>query len=180
MNRGPKLKPNKSTSTTESSSPTSKNSSSEDESVDDVPQDPAPKRRSGRGSPSDSRSGSNVSSGKRKSSDDSNGGSDSRANKVQKLVSFSQETNTTDTSVDKKKKISTNKNKSKPSSRKIGTRSKGGASEMMLLPDLPKKKAPAKMKKIKKDENVTVVKMLTGCLYLYRGENPRAEFIRSK
>lgn len=183
MNRGPKLKPNKSTSTTESSSPTSKNSNSEDESVEveDVPQDPAPKRRtSGRGSPSDSRtSGSNVSNGKRKSSDDSNGGSDSRANKVQKLVSFSQENITTDTSVDKKK-IST-KNKSKPSSRrKIGTRSKGGTSEMMLLPDLPKKKAPPKMKKIKKDENVTVVKMLTGCLYLYRGENPRAEFIRSK
>lgn len=29
-----------------------------------------------------------------------------------------------------------------------------------------------------KDKNVTIVKMLTGTLYLYRGENPRAEFVR--
>ena len=168
MNRGPKLKPNGKVRRGTSPTPSNSNSFSDGS-------------RSGRGSPSEDNSktsGSSSNNGKRKS-DDSNGGSDSnRANKVQKLVSFSQET-TTDTSVDKKK-ISTNKNKSKPSCRKIGTRSKGGASEMMLLPDLPKKKAPPKMKKIKKDENVTVVKMLTGCLYLYRGENPRAEFIRSK
>lgn len=33
-------------------------------------------------------------------------------------------------------------------------------------------------KKPKKNEEVVKVKMLTGTLYLYRGENPRAEFIR--
>ena len=49
------------------------------------------------------------------------------------------------------------------------------------MPELPtKKKNVFKTKKVKKDENVTVVKMLTGTLYLYRGDRPRAEFVRSK
>lgn len=34
--------------------------------------------------------------------------------------------------------------------------------------------------KVKKDEKVEVIKMLTGTLYLYRGECRRAEFIRSR
>jgi hypothetical protein len=51
----------------------------------------------------------------------------------------------------------------------------------VLLPELPmKKKVPSKGKKVAKDENVTVVKMLTGTLYLYRGDRPRAEFVRYK
>lgn len=45
-----------------------------------------------------------------------------------------------------------------------------------------KKKTPARKsnprKKSKKKEEVVKVKMLTGTLYLYRGEHPRAEFIR--
>ena len=49
-----------------------------------------------------------------------------------------------------------------PASRKIGTRRRtGGTTEMVLLPDIPKKKGSSnsggfstKMKKIKKDENV--------------------------
>jgi hypothetical protein len=44
---------------------------------------------------------------------------------------------------------------------------------------MPRKKGVPK-KKLKKDENVVVVKMLTGTLYLYRGEKPRAEFVRHK
>ena len=37
-----------------------------------------------------------------------------------------------------------------------------------------------KGKMVRKDDNVTVVKMLTGTLYLFRGDRPRAEFVRFK
>ena len=120
----------------------------------DLPQAPG-KRRSGRTTPSENSKTSGSSGGKRKS-DDSNG---------KKGVSFNNEKKTS---------------KSTKAVR-VGTRSKGGTTEMLLLPDeFPKKKAKPKMKRIKKDDNVTIVKMLTGTLYMYRGNKPRAEFIRSK
>ena len=179
MNRGPKLKPNGKVRRGTSPTPSNSNSISDGS-------------RSGRGSPSEENSktsGSSSNNGKRKSDDSNGGGSDSnRANKVQKSVSFSQKSNTSggnnssSNNNDKKKKISTTntKKKSKPSAR-VGTRSTRGSGEMVLLPELPiKKKKQFKVKRIKKDDNVTVVKMLTGCLYLYRGDRPRAEFVRSK
>ena len=180
MNRGPKLKPNGKVRRGTSPTPSNSNSMNSDGS------------RSGRGSPSEDNSktsGSSSNNGKRKSDDSNGGGSDSnRANKVQKSVSFSQKSNTSggnnssSNNNDKKKKVSTTntKKKSKPSAR-VGTRSTRGSGEMVLLPELPiKKKKQFKVKRIKKDDNVTVVKMLTGCLYLYRGDRPRAEFVRSK
>ncbi len=104
---------------------------------------------------------------------DPSSGSD-RANKAQKTVTFSQESNTTATSKRKATKVL---KKAKSNSSRIGTRSSG---EVAILPELPMKKKAAKEKRVKKDENVTVVKMLTGTLYLYRGDRPRAEFVRSK
>ncbi|KAL7490058.1 hypothetical protein ACHAW6_015798 [Cyclotella cf. meneghiniana] len=66
----------------------------------------------------------------------------------------------------------------------IGTRSTRNNGK--LLPELPratKTKKSIKItttKKVKKNEDVKVIKMLTGTLYLYRGETRRAEFVRSK
>lgn len=62
------------------------------------------------------------------------------------------------------------------------TRSNGDNSELLGgieqvdLPPLRKKRKVVKAN----DRNVTVVKMLTGTLYLYKGKHRRAEFIRSK
>jgi hypothetical protein len=122
-----------------------------------LPQAPG-KRRSGRTTPSEN-SKTSGSSGRQK-----------------KDVSFSKQDSTSGASNNSKKKTSKTK-----TAVRVGTRSKGGTTEMMLLPDeFPKKKAKPKMKRIKKDDNVTIVKMLTGTLYMYRGTKPRAEFIRSK
>ncbi len=80
---------------------------------------------------------------------------------------------------------------------RIGTRSKTrNSSEELTMESLPLKRTKMKKNqyekgatrkkeefpgnKAKKDEHVTVVKMLTGTLYLFRGERPRAEFVRSK
>jgi len=154
-NRGPKLKPENKVTPESSSSP--KSNSEEEEEIEEEEQ-ASPKRRSGRTTPS-----STTSSGKRKSDESKNSGSGGgKANKKQKgAVTFTEESDTSkakstkDTkAVGKKKKLS---------SRKIGTRSKGGTTEMLLLPEIvTKKKAPSKTKKIKKGDNVTVVKMLTG------------------
>lgn len=83
----------------------------------------------------------------------------------------------------KKKKA----DKKKPASRagNINTRSTR-ASGGELMPELPPASKPNKLiktssvPKVKKNENVKVIKMLTGTLYLYRGETRRAEFVRSK
>jgi hypothetical protein len=70
--------------------------------------------------------------------------------------------------------------------RKYGTRAtrrqNGGADDTDLfvggIDKVQKKpKAPA-APKVGSDETVIKVKMLTGTLYIYRGANPRAEFIR--
>ena len=64
--------------------------------------------------------------------------------------------------------------------KKYGTRSSRG--DGVLLTDVPavKKKRQHTGRKIKKDDNCQVVKLLTGTLYLYRGDNPRAEFVRHR
>ncbi|KAL9183220.1 hypothetical protein ACHAXT_005007 [Thalassiosira profunda] len=108
---------------------------------------------------------------KRKSDDDSNNNSD-RAEKARKNVA----SDSAPTS-----KANANKAKNGGVSSRYGTRSTRGSGEAILLPDLPvRKKKLFKQKTVKKDENVTVVKMLTGTLYLYRGERPRAEFVRTR
>ena len=112
-----------------------------------------------------------------------------RSKKTQKTVTFSQESDVTGTTTaSRKKKTTTTTSKSMNSkvtssntNTRIVTRSTRGSGEAVLLPELPmKKKVSSKGKKVAKDENVTVVKMLTGTLYLYRGDRPRAEFVRYK
>ena len=177
-NRGPKLK--KSNKVSRELSQTSNS----DFSLDEVEQAP-PKRNSsdGRtGSSSEENSKADGSSTKKRKSDDSNTNSGSdMANKNRKTVTFSRESSATAPSKKKFKKPN-NKKANKVASTRIGTRSsRGSGAEMVLLPELPvRKKQLFKTKKVKKDENVTVVKMLTGTLYLYRGDRPRAEFVRSK
>jgi len=165
-NRGPKLK------RSIRGSPTSGNSNS-DGSLEE-PQ--APKRKSGRGSQNEDNS--KTSAPRKRRSNESNTASGSgRANKTRKTVTFTQESDTIKSS---KKKILKRK-KAKVISTRIGTRSTRGSGEAILLPELPtRKKKTFALKKVKKDENVTVVKMLTGTLYLYRGERRRAEFVRTK
>jgi hypothetical protein len=114
-----------------------------------------------------------TSQGKRKIDESDPNSVSDRANMAQKTVTFSQESNTTATSKRKAAKVK----KAKSNSSRIGTRSSG---EVAILPELPMKKKAAKEKRVKKDENVTIVKMLTGTLYLFRGDRPRAEFVRCK
>ena len=139
--------------------------------------------------------------GKRKFNiDDADGNNNSSSNsnigtkrvnaKVQKTVTFSDATNDNVGAATKKKKIVVSNN-SKPmitskkvAQRTIGTRSKRGSGVVELLPELvlPTKKKVPKVKKVAtvQEDNVTVVKMLTGTLYLHRGDRPRAEFVRFK
>ena len=192
-NRGPKVKTIKPTTngnnnSSRESSPTSLSNTS-DGSLDE-PQ--IPKRRSGRGSPrSDDNSeigaSDDVNNGKRKINlDDADGNiinGSKRSNKVQKTVTFSDATGSGATATATKKKVVSKPsvNKKVTSTRTIGTRStRGSGAEVELLPELPVKKKVPKVKKVVTDDNVTVVKMLTGTLYLYRGDRPRAEFVRFK
>ncbi|KAL7540823.1 hypothetical protein ACHAWF_006791 [Thalassiosira exigua] len=166
-NRGPKLKKNG-----RELSQSSSNSNS-DGSLDD-PQ--AHKRKSGSGSGRGS-SGEETSGSKKRKDVNGNGGS-GRAAKSRKTVTFSQESNAASAN---SRKVAKKSKAAKAASTRIGTRSTRGSGEAVLLPELPaRKKKLFKTKKIKKDDNVTVVKMLTGTLYLYRGDRPRAEFIRTK
>ena len=105
---------------------------------------------------------------------DLNSGSN-RANKERKAVTFSQEGSNTTTTGSKKKSMKDKKNPKGKGIRRVGTRSLGYAE---VLPEILTKRKLIKQKKEMKDENVTIVKMLTGTLYLYRGERPRAEFVR--
>mmetsp|Transcript_31056 Transcript_31056/g.45695 ORF Transcript_31056/g.45695 Transcript_31056/m.45695 type:complete len:279 (-) Transcript_31056:204-1040(-) len=140
------------------------------------------KRRSGRLTPSvDSKENSKTTSKKRRSrSDDdsnNNSGSDGAA-KSQKSVKFSQEFN--DRSADKKQNVAKAK-KTVPA--RVGTRTTRGTSGEALaglLPDVMPRKKAAPKKNVKKNEHVVVVKMLTGTLYLHRGDRRRAEFVRTK
>jgi len=166
-NRGPKLKKG-SRVTRDSSSPTSGNSNSKSDESLDEPQDPT--------TPSEDNSKASGFATRKRKGDEMTSGSD-RADKHQKIVTFSQDSNTTATSKRKIKKT----RKAKSASTRIGTRSTRGSGEAILglLPENPIKRK-MKGKNIKKDENVTVVTMLTGTLYLYRGDRPRAEFVRSR
>lgn len=162
-NRGPKLKAKG------DSSPTASGTSHSDGSVADEAQDP------------------NPSSAKRPFEDNgsgSGGGSKKRSKGDKKAVTFlSQESNaTTTTSAAASSKRRVAKPTAKKAGGRIGTRSsRGPGAAMVLLPDVPIRRGKnAKGKKIAKDENVKIVKMLTGTLYLYRGDRPRAEFVRSK
>mmetsp|Transcript_9672 Transcript_9672/g.15823 ORF Transcript_9672/g.15823 Transcript_9672/m.15823 type:complete len:272 (-) Transcript_9672:185-1000(-) len=136
------------------------------------------KRRSGRLTPSvDSKENSKAISKKQRSSNDddsnNNSGSDGAA-KSQKSVKFN------DSSSDMKKK-SGDKNKDAAASARRTTRGSSGEALAGLLPDvMPRKKGAPKAKKLKKNEHVVVVKMLTGTLYLHRGDRRRAEFVRTK
>mmetsp|Transcript_763 Transcript_763/g.1234 ORF Transcript_763/g.1234 Transcript_763/m.1234 type:complete len:278 (-) Transcript_763:205-1038(-) len=139
------------------------------------------KRRSGRLTPSvDSKENSKTTSKKRRSSSDddsnNNSGSDGAA-KSQKSVKFSQEFN--DSSSEMKKKNG-GKNKDATASARRTTRGSGEALAGLLPDVMPRKKGVPKPKKLKKNEHVVVVKMLTGTLYLHRGDRRRAEFVRTK
>ena len=209
-NRGPKLKSNNNSSNSSSSresSPTSLSNTS-DGSLDE-PQIPKRRsgRGSPRSDDTSEHGGlllenhvNNI-NGKRKFNiDDADGNNNSSSNsnigskrvnaKVQKTVTFSDATNDNVGAATKKKKVVVSNN-SKPmitskkvAQRTIGTRSKRGSGAVELLPELvlPTKKKVPKVKKVAtvQEDNVTVVKMLTGTLYLHRGDRPRAEFVRFK
>lgn len=83
-----------------------------------------------------------------------------------------------------KKKVTTAKSSARPvGTGTYGTRSTRG-NGVELLSELPPPTKPKNVKalapKAKKNQNVKIIKMLTGTLYLYRGESRRAEFVRSK
>ena len=174
MNRGPKL----------NNGSGSGNNKVVDDSIDEEVQQQQQKRRSGRTTPSSGSSGGMINNNKRKSS------YEDVVPKKSSGVTFSQqETNVTANTTSTNKRNTIKKSTTTTKQVRVGTRSKGTTTKMLLLPDnLPpmnKRKnsnscTSPKVKKFKKDENVTVVKMLTGNLYLYRGERPRAEFVRSK
>eukprot|EP00574_Skeletonema_japonicum_P011425 CAMPEP_0201716070 /NCGR_PEP_ID=MMETSP0593-20130828/2116_1 /ASSEMBLY_ACC=CAM_ASM_000672 /TAXON_ID=267983 /ORGANISM="Skeletonema japonicum, Strain CCMP2506" /LENGTH=287 /DNA_ID=CAMNT_0048205751 /DNA_START=69 /DNA_END=932 /DNA_ORIENTATION=+ len=143
-------------------------------------------RRSGRLTPSvDSMENSKATPKKRRNrSDDesnNNSGSDGAA-KSQKSVKFSPGFNDSSSSDNIKKKSSDkNKDRTTSSSARRTTRGSSGEALAGLLPDvMPRKKSVPKAKKLKKNEHVVVVKMLTGTLYLHRGDRRRAEFVRTK
>lgn len=110
-------------------------------------------------------------------------GSSSGSNNNKKRKSDDGTTNTMDdkkvTFQDQKKKKKSNSN-----NRVIGTRATRGSGVELFDADaaaaVHESLIKKKTKKIKKNEHVTVVQMLTGTLYLYRGETRRAEFVRSK
>lgn len=166
---------------------TSSSNSSNDGSGGEEPSTSAAikKRRSGRLTPDsdDSKeipkatSRSTRKRGTRSDDSNNNSGSDGAA-RSQKSVKFSQELSVSST--DKKQNAAKTK-KTVPA--RVGTRATRGTSGgnlAGLLPDvMPRKKAVPK-KTVKKNEHVVVVKMLTGTLYLHRGDRRRAEFVRFK
>ena len=163
---------------------TSNSGSSSDDTKEEEVEEPSTsaasktKRRSGRLTPSvDSKENSKATTSKKRrsrSDDDSNNNSGSDgAVKSQKSVKFN------DSSSMKKK--SGEKNKDMTTSARRTTRGSSGEALAGLLPDvMPRKKGVPKPKKLKKNEHVVVVKMLTGTLYLHRGDRRRAEFVRTK
>ena len=184
-NRGIKLKASNNKLSQSSSNSASDGSVEQEEVVAPPPQAPKGRNKNGRNngrgeSPVSSEENSKSEEGgesRKRKSDDSND-SDARAGKNRKTVTFSQESGDSDRKGIKQKP---NSKKAKAHNTRIGTRSTRGSGEAVLLPELPvRKKKLYKVKKVKKSENCTVVKMLTGTLYLYRGERPRAEFVRTK
>jgi hypothetical protein len=161
---------------------TSSSNSSNDGSGEEEPSTSAniKKRISGRLTPNsdDSKEIHKAASTRKRgsTSDDSSNISGSDGAASQKRVKFSQESN--DGSTDKKQNVA----KAKTVVR-VGTRAtRGSACEALagLLPDVMPRKKGVPKKNVKKNENVVVVKMLTGTLYLHRGDRRRAEFVRHK
>lgn len=155
-------------------------SSYSDESMEDAPQASATRRSTrGSGTGTGSSEEQSESSKKRKSDESDNTANNNKSRKV----TF-QDGKKDAVAAAKKKRVV----KKKPLSRGSGnintrsTRANGGD----LMSELPPATKPSKMNKaaaapkLKKNENVKVIKMLTGTLYLYRGEIRRAEFVRSK
>mmetsp|Transcript_22500 Transcript_22500/g.53079 ORF Transcript_22500/g.53079 Transcript_22500/m.53079 type:complete len:227 (+) Transcript_22500:161-841(+) len=108
-----------------------------------------------------------------------NGGDDTNRQKLNdgKAVSFTQKSAPDAMQHDRKMNKA---EKNAADRKKYGTRSSRG--DGVLLTDAPvvKKKRQQTGRKIKKEDNCQVVKLKTGTLYLYRGENPRAEFVRNR
>jgi len=166
-NRGPKLKKG-SRITRDSSSPTLDTSNS-DGSLED-------EHGHKRGSKDNSKAGGSPT--RKRKTNETITESGGKSNKNRKTVTFSQKSSNSTAAL--KKEILRKSKKAKTASTRIGTRSTRGSGDAVLLPDIHDRKKVFKTKKIKKDENVKVVKMLTGILYLYRGQRPRAEFVRFK
>lgn len=145
---------------------------------DDSLEDPVTSRRSTRGSGTGTGSSEEHSeSSKKRKSDESD---TTTSNNKSRKVTFSEGKRVALTAAKKKKAA-----KKKPAGRagNISTRSTR-ASGGELMSELPPASKPNKsikvLPKLKKTENVKVIKMLTGTLYLYRGETRRVEFVRSK
>lgn len=187
-NRAPKLgtkDDQKEAGLTRNVTPITSSNSSSDGSGNEEPTTSASiknKRRGGRLTPSNdshenSKAASRSSMKRSSTSDDSHHEKDmERAPKIQKTVKFSQP------SKESSSKMPNVAKEQKTAPARVGTRSTRGSSEMVLLPENPRKKGVAKKveKKFKRNQNVVVVKMLTGTLYLHRGDRRRAEFIRFK
>ena len=163
-----------------SRSPTAGTASSYSDESADAPQAPAV-RRSNRGSTTGTASGSSEErseSSKKRKSDESNSTS---TNKKTRKVSFQRSKRAALDAAKKKKVVK----KAPARAGNISTRSTraNGGELLSELPSVLKSSKPVKVASVpkpKKNENVKVIKMLTGTLYLYRGETRRAEFVRSK
>lgn len=186
FNRAPKLKPPKTGGSSGTGSggrgpvsPSSSNTQTSDGSVDG-----GKKYSPSRGDAGSKPAG--VVRGKRKSEESDETSGIDRVKKTKRNVTFvSQESNTTTTTNGSRKKpvskVTPKIAKKVKSTTRIGTRSSG---EIAIMPELPppvkRSKIIKKVKSVKKEEAYKVVKMLTGTLYIYRGDRPRAEFIRFK
>lgn len=126
-------------------------------------------------SKSDSSQGSKASDDNNAKASSSSTGSASNVSKKRKSEDIS------DNGSAKKVSFKEEKNKKKKSvgGMRVGTRATRNSGHELFdgSKELTRKKTT---KKIKKNEHVTVVQMLTGTLYLYKGEIRRAEFVRSK
>jgi hypothetical protein len=150
-----------------------------DESVEDVvPQanSPRPTANTRRNSIRGTGSGSSEENSKKRKSDESK--SSTANNRKPRKVTFKDKAAAL---AAKKKRVV---KKAVRGAGTIGTRST--RANGVLLSELPttakgkKITKNAAVPKIKQNEDVKVIKMLTGTLYLYRGETRRAEFVRTK
>ena len=156
-------------------------SSHSDDSHDDAPASTA--KRVTRGSVTGTGSGGSSSeSSKKRKSDESNSATNIDNHKSRKVTI--QNGKRSASAVAAKKKVVKRKAANRAGNI-INTRSTRANGGDTLLPELPPTTKPSKPIQAttipkEKNENVEVIKMLTGTLYLYRGETRRAEFIRSK
>eukprot|EP00804_Cyclotella_cryptica_P001520 CCRYP_003738-RA/>CCRYP_003738-RA protein AED:0.05 eAED:0.05 QI:202/1/1/1/1/1/2/308/232 len=145
----------------------------------DAADNPTTKRKNFKSGSSQGSKGSDENSDRLKlaksaaSSSETSNGSSSKKRKSEDMS----ETNGKKVTFQDQKKT---KQSSNPKTR-VGTRStRNSSQELFDDKQQPLHLLKKNMKKVKNDENVTVVQMLTGTLYLYKGETRRAEFVRSK